>query len=308
MTGKLTSRPWSGGSMSFVSARDIAEESVPRRGLAPFAREVTADGAKRDRTPHSVHPSRQGFTLIELLVVISIIAVLASMLLPALSKAKGKALQIACINNLRQLSLANSMYQNDNSEWFPPIQENRGAFETSWRPFLFKYVGSSPRVYDCPAEKEEVYASGKANKNRPETLHVLGQFIAGEIDIPSGIGAVNVHWTFGGARPPFGRPAGYENNMSKSSHVESASELILFGDGHGDAFGSWPQDRWWIWKEVGNANTPGFNRLAQGDRGAVRHARRANYALGDGSAQLLDAARIPCNTTACWWSVAADPH
>lgn len=294
--------------MSFGLAPDIASLGGSHQSIASRRHDASAFCPNGEGATHSQDFSRRGFTLIELLVVISIIAVLASMLLPALSKAKGKALQIACINNHRQLSLANSMYQNDNSEWFPPIQANLGGFETSWRPYLFKYVGSSPRVYDCPAEKEEVYANGKASKTRPQTLHVLGQFVAGEIDIPSGIGGVNVHWTFGGARPPFGRPAGYENNMSKSSHVESASELLLFGDGHGDAFGSWPQDRWWIWKEVGNANSPGFNRLAQGDRGAVRHARRANYALADGSAQLLDAARIPCNTTACWWSVAADPH
>jgi len=250
--------------------------------------------------------------LVELLVVIAIIALLASMLLPAIAKAKGKAQGIFCLNNGRQLNQATHMYSSDNGDWLPPIQASLGSFETSWRSYIYRYAGNNPNAYDCPTERLEVYAKAKLSSRPPAAAgmpQVLGQPVANEIDIASGLGAVNVHWNQGGAPPPFGRPAPmYEGNLCKLGAVEAPSKLILFGDGHSDVYGVWPQDRWWIWKETGDANSAGFNRVAQGDKGAVRHNRRSNYAFADGSSALWNAARIPCNTAECWWSAKQDPH
>src|SRR5258707_415576 len=82
-------------------------------------------------TPSKFIYRRNGFTLVELLVVFAIIAILAALLLPTLSKAKAGGDNVVCMNNLRQLQTAWTLYADSNGGWLAP---NRGITETnqSW--------------------------------------------------------------------------------------------------------------------------------------------------------------------------------
>jgi prepilin-type N-terminal cleavage/methylation domain-containing protein len=89
--------------------------------------------------------TRRGFTLIELLVVIAIIAILAAILLPALAKAKMRAMRMQDMNNMKQLDLAINMFTGDNNEMFPAAGwgNTSTGLQISWDSWIYSYIGGS---------------------------------------------------------------------------------------------------------------------------------------------------------------------
>jgi len=108
---------------------------------------------------------RNAFTLIELLVVIAIIAILASLLLPVLARAKAGAQQIKCVSNNKQVILAFIMYADDNHESYPLCAgwQASGGKDGAYDVFvamvdrpLYRYQGN-PEIFHCPADKGDLF-------------------------------------------------------------------------------------------------------------------------------------------------------
>ncbi len=116
--------------------------------------------------------------MIELLVVIAIIAILAAMLLPALTRAKAKAQGIQCMNNHRQLMLAWQMYVGDNQEVLPYVKHGPSEWVGGWLDYsssqenwnvdvniktslLWSYCGKNAAIFKCPSDRSTISYTGK---------------------------------------------------------------------------------------------------------------------------------------------------
>jgi len=180
------------------------------------------------------------FTLIELLIVLAIIALLAGLLVPALSRAKSTTKSVACLNNLKQLHLGYLMYAHDQSDALPPNNSRDVDFAPrnqrgSWiignakldvgpsniqQGVVFPHVGAAG-VYRCPADKSVVKSSIGTTRNFPIPRN---RSYSLECTLFSSIDAKGLYWNHDTV----------PENLSKLSELvrPSPSEAFAFLDEH----------------------------------------------------------------------------
>jgi prepilin-type N-terminal cleavage/methylation domain-containing protein/prepilin-type processing-associated H-X9-DG protein len=206
----------------------------------------------------------RAFTLIELLVVIAIIAILAAMLLPTLARAKEAGKRIACLNNLRQLSLAAQMYVGENQGTYPP----RSGTDR-WPDRFYDSYGKSLKLLLCPSEITNTpYSNGGSNSNNVADAAPRSYLINGWND----------YFKDALSADDFGNyMAGTYPTGLKENAIVHPSDTIVLGeksDDHGDFYMD-------LLEGAGN-DFAGILDQARHDGQSG-----ANYAFTDGSARYL---------------------
>jgi len=200
--------------------------------------------------------SAGAFTLIELLVVIAIIAILAAMLLPTLARAKESGKRIACLNNLRQLSLSAQMYVSDSQGFYPPR-----SITDRWPDKLYDYYGKNVKLLLCLTETTSPVSNGSSNSNNVADAAPRSYFINGWNDYF--VGPTNSGMNLG--------------DSLKENAILHPSDTIVFGEKKSEA-GDYYMDL----LEGGGNDFSGILEQARHDGKSG-----SNYAFSDGSARYL---------------------